>query len=353
MAKVFISYSRQDSEFAKQLTTELQKCELDYWIDWEGIPPTVDWWKEIERGIEEADAFLFILSPDSSKSKVCGMEIDYASKMGKRLIPLLRRTIDSNDAPTQLKHINWLFFRENDDFDAGIQALLTAIHTDYEWVKAHRRLQVRAIEWENGFKDSSLLLRGKDLKEADRQLKNNSKKDPFPTELQKQYVLQSHVGVIRQRRILIIMFVVIFTIFSLSIIAFGQRNAASSARSTAEAVSKVAATQEEIARFVAQRSQNQIAMQLANLAQVLSSEDSIDPSIPPLIAIYSLRTSQNDQASAFLQNYLKQNSQSSASSDEELIADVCAILPRNLTKAEWKTYIASNYQQICPNLPAE
>ena len=52
MAKVFVSYSRKDIEFAKRLTAELQKSDLDFWIDWEGIPPTVDWWKEIEKGIE-------------------------------------------------------------------------------------------------------------------------------------------------------------------------------------------------------------------------------------------------------------------------------------------------------------
>jgi hypothetical protein len=51
MANIFISYSRKDIEFAKRLTGELQKNDLDFWIDWEGIPPTVDWWKEIEKGI--------------------------------------------------------------------------------------------------------------------------------------------------------------------------------------------------------------------------------------------------------------------------------------------------------------
>ncbi len=55
MAKVFVSYSRKDIEFARRLTAELQKCELDFWIDWEDISPTVDWWREIEKGIEESD----------------------------------------------------------------------------------------------------------------------------------------------------------------------------------------------------------------------------------------------------------------------------------------------------------
>ena len=75
MAKVFVSYSRKDTEFTKRLTEELQKSELEFWVDWEGIPPTVDFMKKIENGIEESDVFLFLLSPDSAKSKVCGDEI--------------------------------------------------------------------------------------------------------------------------------------------------------------------------------------------------------------------------------------------------------------------------------------
>ena len=69
MAKIFVSYSRKDIEFARKLTGELEKNDLDFWVDWEGIPPTVDWWKEIEKGIEEADAFLFLISPDSSSAR--------------------------------------------------------------------------------------------------------------------------------------------------------------------------------------------------------------------------------------------------------------------------------------------
>ena len=64
MARVFVSYSRKNKDFCRLLTDELQKRELDFWVDWDGIPPTVDWMKEIEKGIEEADTFIAIVSPD-------------------------------------------------------------------------------------------------------------------------------------------------------------------------------------------------------------------------------------------------------------------------------------------------
>ena len=200
MAKVFISYSRKDIEFAKRLTGELQKSELDFWIDWEGIPPTVDWWREIEKGIEEADVFLFLISPDSAKSKICGQEIDTAVKNGKRIIPIVVREIQWEDTPPKLGHLNYIFFSRDDDFGTATQKLLTAIHTDYEWTATHRRLQVKALEWQRKNKENSLLLRGKDLQEAEFQLTANSSKEPHLTDLQHEYVSMSRSMEDKQHR---------------------------------------------------------------------------------------------------------------------------------------------------------
>ncbi|MFN8413905.1 MAG: TIR domain-containing protein [Anaerolineales bacterium] len=201
MAKVFVSYSRKDIDFAKKLASELEKNSIDFWVDWEGIPPTVDWWKQIEKGIEEADIFLFLISPDSAKSKICAQEIDTAVKNGKRLIPLVVRDVKGEDAPQQLGHINWIFFRESDDFASAFNKLLNGIQTDYEWAQTHRRLQVKALEWERSQKESSFLLRGKDLQDAESQLAVNTSKEPHPTDLQREYVLKSRQAADRQRRI--------------------------------------------------------------------------------------------------------------------------------------------------------
>jgi hypothetical protein len=70
MPRLFISYSRKDIVSARQLTEAFSTLGIAFWIDWEGIPLTVDWWKEIEKGIEEADLFLFLISPDSAQSRV-------------------------------------------------------------------------------------------------------------------------------------------------------------------------------------------------------------------------------------------------------------------------------------------
>lgn len=198
MTSLFISYSRKDIDFARKLTEAFKGQGLDFWIDWEDIPPTVDWWKEIEKGIEEADIFLFLISPDSASSKVCKQEIEAAVKNGKRLIPLVVRDIEEDEAPNELTHLNWIFIRESDDFKAAFDKLISAIKTDYEWVQIHRQLQVKALEWERSGHENSFLLRGKELQNAELRLATNSSREPRPTDLQREYVLKSRQATDRQ-----------------------------------------------------------------------------------------------------------------------------------------------------------
>ena len=203
MANVFISYSRKDIEAALKLAEACKAQELDVWIDQEGIEPTVDWWKEIEKGIEGADNFLFLISPDSVISPICQREVEHAVRNGKRLIPVVVRNVPTKDAPDVLRALNWIFLRETDDFPTTVRKLVTAVRTDYDWVQTHRRLQVRALEWERGGRENSFLLRGKDLQAAEAQLSVNSSKEPYPTDLQRDYVLKSRQASDRQRRLLV------------------------------------------------------------------------------------------------------------------------------------------------------
>ena len=85
---VFISYSRKDIEFVRKLNDSLDSSEIEAWVDWEGIPPSSDWMEEIARAIQGGDAFLFVISPDSLASKVCGEELELGIQYNKKLIPI-------------------------------------------------------------------------------------------------------------------------------------------------------------------------------------------------------------------------------------------------------------------------
>ena len=99
-----------------------------------------------------------------------------------------------------MPHLNWLLFREEDDFAAGFQTFLTALDTDLDWVRAHTRILTRAIEWEGKGGDRSLLLRGSDLRQAEAWLVQSADKEAKPTELQGRFILASRQGETRRKR---------------------------------------------------------------------------------------------------------------------------------------------------------
>jgi len=270
MARLFISYSRKDIDFARRLTDGFQDQELDFWIDWEGIPPTVDWWQEIEKGIEEADIFLFLLSPDSAISKVCKQEIEHATKNGKRLIPIVVRDFHGDEAPSELSQLNWIFFREDDDFEASFGELITAIKTDYEWVQIHKQLQVKALEWERSDHESSFLLRGRELQDAETQLATNSSKEPNPTNLQREYVLKSRQATDRQRRttfgVAVAGVIALAALAVFGLIQAGLATEQANQRATAQANAEFEADQRATAQAVAEESQK-LAEERARIAR--------------------------------------------------------------------------------------
>ncbi|PSB29433.1 toll/interleukin-1 receptor domain-containing protein [Stenomitos frigidus] len=189
---VFISYSRKDQSFVRTLSAAFKQLNHDPWVDWEDIQKGEEWWKAIQRGIENAHTFVFIMSPDSVKSSVCREEIEYAAACNKRFLPIVyREGFDQKQVHFKLSSHNWLFFREADDFNEAFQELMKAIDTDLEYVRMHTRLLVRALEWQGKAKNPSSLLRGLDLEEAQQWLIKRMGKEPLPTNAHVQYIKAS------------------------------------------------------------------------------------------------------------------------------------------------------------------
>ena len=232
MTDLFISYSRRDLDFVQRLYNELKSRKRDIWIDLEDIPPTAAWLAEIYAGIENANAFVFVISPDSAVSEVCRLEIEHAVKHSKKLVPILYREVEDRTLlhPDLASH-NWLFFRENDDFMRAFNALNDALDTDLEHVRSHTRLLVRGLEWENRQRDNSFIMRGTDLVEAEAWLAASMGKQPEPTQLHTQYILASRrAETARQRTLLIAVTAGFILALALAVIAFVQWREADAAR---------------------------------------------------------------------------------------------------------------------------
>src|SRR5215510_7321952 len=111
--RVFISYSRDDLKFADQLDAALNACGFECVIDRHGISGGEDWKRRLGNLISEADTVVFVLSPTSARSEICAWEVEEAARLGKRILPVICRSLEGASSPSRLRERNYIFFYDD------------------------------------------------------------------------------------------------------------------------------------------------------------------------------------------------------------------------------------------------
>jgi hypothetical protein len=129
---VFVSYSAKDKPFAEKLRAALEKRQIDTWSAETELVPGEDWANRIRSAIQDSDAVLAILSPDSLKSPWVNSELALAlsdrMKGNQRpLIPILAKPV--TDAPPFLRDIQWADMSTEDRFQANIERIIEVIQS--------------------------------------------------------------------------------------------------------------------------------------------------------------------------------------------------------------------------------
>jgi hypothetical protein len=94
MSKVFLSYNRQDEGFVRCFYERLKADGVDCFFDKESIPWGANWVVELEKGLDDCEFIILILSPDFCKSEWTKLErtsvmADDPEGRGKKIRPLL------------------------------------------------------------------------------------------------------------------------------------------------------------------------------------------------------------------------------------------------------------------------
>lgn len=192
--RIFVSYSRLDRAAVRLAVSRLETFH-DVWIDWEDIPPTHRWAAEIERGIEQADAFVFLLSPTSCLSDYCLKELEYAASLNKLLVPVLLCDV-GNQCPAALGQYQWLSLK---DFEDGIKELLRVLDRAADDARLHTNLLISAKTWQRSGKKEKFLLPAGKLGEAIAWLEGTDDRQPVPLQIQREFILQSQIAQLERR----------------------------------------------------------------------------------------------------------------------------------------------------------
>ena len=166
IARLFISYSREDRVVADNLVTGLEAEGFVVRIDRRDLPIGEEWAKQIERFVAEADITVWLVTEHSLKSEWCQWELGLASSLHKKVIPVVIAAVDLGQLPVHLGKLHVLpsegVFEPGRDFSK----LIAAIELDLDWVVTHSRLSERALDWASKLRPAARLQRGDALDEA-------------------------------------------------------------------------------------------------------------------------------------------------------------------------------------------
>jgi hypothetical protein len=91
---VFLSYSKPDEPWARQIASGLEKAGFEVWDANRRVLPGGNWALEIAEALKRSEAMVVLISPHSGDSQSVRREIEYAlasRSFQHRLVPVIVR----------------------------------------------------------------------------------------------------------------------------------------------------------------------------------------------------------------------------------------------------------------------
>ena len=184
-------------DFADQLEAALDAYGFETSIDRHGISGGEEWKRRLGNLISEADTVVFVLTPTSARSEICTWEAQESERLGKRILPVIQRSLEGASPPPQLRERNYIFFYNDPKaapgagFGTGLAKLIAALNTDVDWLREHTRYLQRATEWDRGGRPANRLLSGGDIADAKDWAARRPKSAPEPTTIHLDFIRAS------------------------------------------------------------------------------------------------------------------------------------------------------------------
>lgn len=120
--KIFLSYSRRELGFVDDLVSKLEEKKYDVWLDYRVLIPGSPWKEQIDKGLNESDTVLLVVSKAALASQYVALEWQHFLQMKKRLILLIFEAVD---LPKELEKFEWIDFRGS--YQKGLTELFSQL----------------------------------------------------------------------------------------------------------------------------------------------------------------------------------------------------------------------------------
>jgi hypothetical protein len=174
LTDIFLAYAEENQSIAQHIRSSLWREGFTVSVNMMDIDAGAEFQSMIDRGIEDADNVVYLLSSASVRSPWCQHELEYALSLQKRIIPVLVEAIAPEQIPLKLRELQYIDLTNNGqgtDDQQGQNQLLRILRQDAAYYENHKLLLVKALKWERQHRNPTLLLRGYNLRHAEAWLK--------------------------------------------------------------------------------------------------------------------------------------------------------------------------------------
>lgn len=126
--RIFISYSSREYSFAYKIYSDLKRIGFDLWLDKKDIHAGRNWSDEINRGLQECDIMILIVSPLAIASTHVNDEWQAFHDAKKKIIPIIYQEIDENLYHFQLRRLQRIDFIKT-EYSNALQHLVSELTT--------------------------------------------------------------------------------------------------------------------------------------------------------------------------------------------------------------------------------
>jgi hypothetical protein len=134
--QVFLSYSRNDIPFVHDLMAGLERGGVRVWFDVRELAVGEDYLAATERGLQETDYCLVVVSRFSMESREVTRELDIARSAGTPILPVI---LSDATITEQIRNLQWIDFRVQ--FDAPLTALIARLQGRHDGELTAQRLR--------------------------------------------------------------------------------------------------------------------------------------------------------------------------------------------------------------------
>src|SRR5229473_2093889 len=104
---VFVSYAREDKDFARQLSLRLRESGRIPWQDLSDLKGGETWESTIDAALRGAEALVVIMSPHATKSQYVTYEWAFALGAGVLVIPVVKKRAKLHRRLSSLHYIDF------------------------------------------------------------------------------------------------------------------------------------------------------------------------------------------------------------------------------------------------------